>query len=83
MRFAHPGAPPFLLVHGTADDMVPPRQSERLAEALTAAGAPVRTDLVEGASHMFPELSDEATTEVIERSVRFLLDQVKQVAHAS
>jgi acetyl esterase/lipase len=85
VRFAHPGAPPFLLVHGTADDMVPPRQSERLAGALVAAGASVTMDLVEGASHMFPELNDDATTEVIERSVRFLLDQVRperRAAHA-
>jgi acetyl esterase/lipase len=73
VRFAHPGAPPFLLVHGTA------RQSERLADALAAAGGSVTIDLVEGAGHMFPELGDEATTEVIERSVRFLLDPAQQV----
>ena len=84
VRFAHPGAPPFLLVHGTADDLVPIRQSERLADALIAAGGSVTIDLVEGASHMFPELGDDATTEVIVRSAGFLLDQVdKAVTHAS
>jgi acetyl esterase/lipase len=83
VRFAHSGAPPFLLVHGTADDLVPPRQSERLAGALTAAGAPATVDLVEGASHMFPELDDAATTAVIERSVRFLLDQAQPAAPTS
>ncbi len=81
VRFAHPGAPPFLLVHGTADDLVPVRQSERLADALIAAGGSVTIDLVEGASHMFPELGDDATTEIIVRSAGFLLDQV--VTHAS
>jgi acetyl esterase/lipase len=83
VRFAHPGAPPFLLVHGTADELVPPRQSQRLAGALTAAGAPATVHLVDGASHMFPELDDEATAAVVERSVQFLLDQARQVARAS
>ena len=35
------GAPPILLMHGAADDMVPAAQSIRLAEALSAAGAAV------------------------------------------
>jgi dipeptidyl aminopeptidase/acylaminoacyl peptidase len=83
VRFAHPGAPPFLLVHGTADNLVPMRQSERLADALIAAGGSATIDLVEGGTHMFPELSDDATTEVIMRSVGFLLDEVKQGTHAT
>jgi acetyl esterase/lipase len=72
VRFAHPGAPPFLFVHGTADTLVPPRQSRRLAEALTGAGAQATVELVDGASHMFPELDEAATTTVMQRSVRFL-----------
>ena len=67
-------APPFLLFHGTADLAVPPRQSERLAEALTAAGAAASVELIPGASHMFPELDDAATQDIVQRSVRFLLD---------
>jgi acetyl esterase/lipase len=35
------GAPPFLLVHGEADDIVPVSQSVALAEALKEAGVPV------------------------------------------
>jgi acetyl esterase/lipase len=69
-------APPFLFLHGTADIAVPPRQSQRLADALTAAGASATVELVPGATHMFPELDDAATTAVVERSVRFLLDSV-------
>lgn len=80
VRFAHPGARPFLLVHGTADNLVPIRQSERLADALIAAGGSATIDLVEGAGHMFPELGDQATTEVIERSVGFLLGQARRRA---
>ena len=71
-RCASPSAraPPFLLLHGTADTLVPPRQSQRLADALTAAGAQATVELVDGAGHMFPGLDEPATTKVIERSVR-------------
>ncbi|WP_433360506.1 alpha/beta fold hydrolase [Actinoplanes sp. CA-142083] len=68
-----PGAPPFLLVHGTADVAVPARQSERLAEALRAAGGSVEVDLIPGASHMFPELDTQAIRPVVRRSAEFLL----------
>jgi acetyl esterase/lipase len=68
--------PPFLFLHGDADVAVPPRQSARLAEALTAAGGSATVELVPGATHMFPELDDDATRGVVDRSVRFLLDSV-------
>ncbi|RBY77206.1 alpha/beta hydrolase [Geodermatophilus sp. TF02-6] len=48
-----PDAPPFLLVHGTADRLVPYAQSEQLHAALTAAGASARLVPVEGAGHVF------------------------------
>lgn len=72
VRFARGDAPPFLFMHGTADALVPPRQSWRLAEALTAAGAGATVELVDGGTHMFPELGEAATTKLIERSVEFL-----------
>jgi acetyl esterase/lipase len=72
VRFAHAGAPPFLFLHGTADTLVPPRQSLRLAGALTAAGARATVELLDGATHMFPELGETATTKAIERSVDYL-----------
>lgn len=37
-----PGAPPFLLVHGEFDFIVPPEQSHRMRDALEAAGNDVR-----------------------------------------
>ncbi|SEJ19959.1 alpha/beta hydrolase [Demequina mangrovi] len=46
-------APPMLLVHGTADLLVPAEQSELLADALEAAGGDVRLTLVPGADHGF------------------------------
>jgi len=80
VRFARPGAPPFLFLHGTADTLVPPRQSRRLAEALTAAGGQATVELVDGAGHMFPELDEAETTRVVERSVAFLCDPVRASA---
>jgi acetyl esterase/lipase len=48
-----PDAPPFLLVHGTADWLVPYAQSEALHAALTAVGVEARLVPVEGAMHIF------------------------------
>lgn len=48
-----PGAPPFLLVHGTADWLVPYAQSEQLHAALTDAGADCRLVPIENAQHIF------------------------------
>ena len=73
VNHVRPGAPPFLLVHGTADRAVPPRQSSRLADALTAAGGSATVELIPGASHMFRELDDAAMEAVVRRSVDFLL----------
>ena len=39
LSYARAGAPPFLLVHGTADRTVPVSQADRFVEALRKAGA--------------------------------------------
>jgi acetyl esterase/lipase len=44
-------APPFLIVHGTADSLVPISQSTGLASRLRAAGVPVQLMIVAGAGH--------------------------------
>ena len=43
--------PPFLIVHGDRDDVVPPGQSVLLRDALEAAGVPATLQVVEGAGH--------------------------------
>jgi acetyl esterase/lipase len=73
---AHAGAPPILLIHGTADDLVPAAQSIRLAQALRAAGASVELELVPGASHFWKGASDVGA--IIRRSIEFL--HVSQMA---
>jgi acetyl esterase/lipase len=44
-------APPFLMIHGDRDPLVPYHQSELLAAALQAAGVPVTFYTVRGAGH--------------------------------
>lgn len=46
-------APPFLLMHGLADNSVPHSQSVLLYEALAAAGNAVTLRLIEGLPHTF------------------------------
>jgi acetyl esterase/lipase len=48
----HATAPPFFLVHGTDDSVVPVDQTKRLAAELIDAGVPVQTLFVEGADHL-------------------------------
>ena len=67
---ASAAAPPVLLMHGAADDLVPPAQSIRLAEALRAAGAAVELELVPGATHFWNGASDLGG--IVRRSVQFL-----------
>lgn len=43
--------PPFLIIHGTDDPLVPLNQSERLADALKAAGVPCAFYRVLGGGH--------------------------------
>jgi acetyl esterase/lipase len=45
------GAPPFLLIHGDADQTVPFAQSEAMATALKGAGVPVKLIAVPGGPH--------------------------------
>jgi acetyl esterase/lipase len=65
-----PDAPPFLLVHGTTDWLVPYDQSEQLHAALTAAGVDSRLVPVEGAEHIFTGCDD--IDAVVQLSVDYL-----------
>ena len=52
ITFATAPLPPALLIHGTADDTVYPRNSEHLAAAWRKAGAPVELKLYPGVGHV-------------------------------
>ncbi|MCZ2839389.1 alpha/beta hydrolase [Modestobacter sp. VKM Ac-2985] len=65
-------APPFLLVHGTADWLVPYAQSEQLHAALTAVGVDSRLVPVEGAGHIW--LGCDEVDGIVELSVHHLAE---------
>ncbi|MFT4265228.1 MAG: prolyl oligopeptidase family serine peptidase, partial [Nocardioides sp.] len=46
-----PASPPALLIHGLADELVPPGQTELLAAAYRAAGVEVEVELVPHGNH--------------------------------
>ena len=64
--------PPFLIMHGDKDDVVPINQSQLLHEALKKAGVPVTCETVEGAGHGF------RGQEHIERVRRFFDEHLKK-----
>ena len=47
------GAPPFMVVHGSIDNLVPVEQARRLVDELRAAGGEVAYVELEGAPHAF------------------------------
>jgi acetyl esterase/lipase len=58
-RQAHADAPPFLLIHGDADPVVPLAQSEALRDALQAANVPVELIVKEGGGHPWLTIPEE------------------------
>ncbi len=72
----HPGAPPFLVIHGTADSLVPIEESRVFHRALTetsSSGAALAE--IPGAQHAF-ELFASLRTESLREAVPRFLDQI-------
>lgn len=64
--------PPFLIVHGREDYVVPPQQSRELACALRAAGGQATLVVTKAIGHpkiLYPELRDQAAT-FLERALK-------------
>jgi len=55
--------PPFLIMHGDKDNIVPYQQSEQLRDALQQAGVPVTLKIIPGAGHGFagPDIGKQVT----------------------
>lgn len=51
INYVHKGSPPFLIVQGTQDKIVPPNQSRSLAKKLHQVGVPARLIMVKHAGH--------------------------------
>jgi acetyl esterase/lipase len=70
---AHPDAPPFFVIHGAADAVVPTAEAEQFVAALRAtSGAPVLYAEIPGANHAFDVLDSLRTHYVISGIQRFL-----------
>jgi acetyl esterase/lipase len=52
-------APPFLIIHGDKDPLVPLNQSERLLAALQANGVPAELIVKKGGAHPWPTIHEE------------------------
>jgi acetyl esterase/lipase len=69
VTYVSKGDPPFLIIHGDMDPIVPLTQSEELASALEAADVPVSLVVVKGGSHSLAEPGAQPDTEQIEALV--------------
>ncbi len=65
-------AAPALLIHGTADTLVPPDQSTRACAALQAAGVHCELMLLEGEGHGFTLPGSNDQIDVLKRVQRFI-----------
>lgn len=54
-----PKVPPFLLIHGDADPVVPLQQSQRMLDALKQAGVPAELIVKEGGGHPWLTMHEE------------------------
>ena len=68
-------AAPFLIVHGTADPLVPLAQSESLEKALKKVGAPVELVVFEGAGHGDAAFLKEVSSKAHREKVLAFLDK--------
>lgn len=70
------GAPPFLLIHGERDDLVPPSQSRRFHARLQKAGVPSTLEIVAGVGHDFGSKDGSTPAPLEEKMFRFLEDRL-------
>jgi acetyl esterase/lipase len=71
LSYARASAPPFLLLHGRDDHIIPCSQSERLREALAQAGNSVEFETYPGSDHMWRG-APAAAADALDRTIDFL-----------
>jgi acetyl esterase/lipase len=72
LTYIDAGDPPFLIIHGEDDGMVPIAQSERLAAALNADGVDVTFIRVPGKGHSFAGATQEVDPALLDPTLEFL-----------
>lgn len=76
-----PHSPPFLIMHGDSDVMVPWHQSEELRDALAAKGVAVTFTRLPGLNHIFVGATPQQRDDIL-RSVFQFLDRTLQAQPA-
>jgi len=77
VNWVSPKSPPFLLIHGTADTLVPFDQSQDLCDKLHDAGARCELYPVKGGHHGMRWWESEGRTDYKARMVRWLEHQLR------
>ena len=77
LAYIDPKDPPFLIPHGTADVTVSPKQSQKLYDALRAAGVPAELVLYPNVAHGFAKVpgggpDDAVNKQALSKVVEFL-----------
>jgi acetyl esterase/lipase len=70
-------APPFLLIHGDSDGLVPLTQSELLADALAVAGVEQELVTIEGGDHCF-FFAEDQLDRILATAVSFFTKELTQ-----
>jgi acetyl esterase/lipase len=71
IHYSCKNAPPFLFLHGSADAIVPPSQSEELATHIRQAGGSAEVVLYSGETHGFSGWKAETLAQGIDRMLTF------------
>ena len=80
LTYIRPDYPPTLLVHGTADDVVPHAMTMRMYQALEQAGVPVNLCLYAGQDHFFDQ--EPQFSAAIADAMAFFMAQYVPMQHA-
>jgi acetyl esterase/lipase len=76
IHYVNANSPPFLLVHGSADKTVDPKQSTHFKEAMDGAGAHAELLMIPSVDHSFigatPEATRDASLLALRRTVAFI-----------
>ena len=83
ITYVAPGDPPFLILQGTADHIVPAAQSEDLARRLEADHVPTELDLVAGGAHGLDTPGEDPSPGQIDARIVSFLSEVSGIGGSS